>query len=128
MVNILLIEPDKVLAGKIGLYFANAKHKVLVHSDLQQAVISADKYKIAAVITEFQLAGRSGAEFLYEFRSYPDWQAVPVIIYSNLSPEELDTYSSTFDDLHIYKILSKHRTSLAELLQTVDQSLKTKVG
>ena len=80
MAKILLLEPDSVLAGNIERYFANAKHTVSVHSDPQQAVTSADSRAPDLIIAELQLAGRSGVEFLYEFRSYPEWQNIPVII------------------------------------------------
>ena len=117
MAQILLIEPDKILAGHIQAYFANADHKVAAHTDLQQAIAAVDKAKLSLVIMELQLAGRSGIEFLYEFRSYPDLQRVPVIIYSSLKQEEIAVYSNVFRDLGIDRILYKPEASLRVLLE-----------
>lgn len=127
MAQILLIEPDKILAGHIRHYFANAKYSVIPHHDLQQAIISADKHSPAAVIIELQLAGRSGIEFLYEFRSYPDWQNVPIIIYTSLKDTQLQSYARVFDDLNIQRILHKPDAGLGELLAATKGSLATAI-
>jgi DNA-binding response OmpR family regulator len=94
MANILLIESDKILASNLTQFFKRAGHYVAWHVDPQEAILTADKSQPDVVVLELLLAGRSGIEFLYEFRSYPEWQALPVIIYSNLSEEEVDTASS----------------------------------
>jgi len=123
MAQILLIEPDKILAGHIQVYFANANHTVAVHNDLQQAIVAIDKTKPEAVVLELQLAGRSGIEFLYEFRSYPDLQKVPVIVYTSLKTGEMAAYSSVLKDLGITQVLYKPDTRLGGLLQAVEACL-----
>jgi DNA-binding response OmpR family regulator len=123
MAEVLLIEPDRIIAGAVKDYFAKANHEVAVHHDLQQAVASADKQKPAVVITELQLAGRSGVEFLYEFRSYPDWQAIPVIILTTLTSEELQDYADIFKDLNVSAVLHKPHTGLARLLSETERVL-----
>jgi DNA-binding response OmpR family regulator len=125
MADILLIEPDKILAGHIQSYFANANHKVMVHHDLQQAITAIDKTKPAVVILELQLAGRSGIEFLYEFRSYPDLQSVPVIIFSGLKPDDLAAYSSVLKTLNVASTLYKPETRLSDLVAAVENCLVT---
>jgi len=121
--RILLIEPDKLLAGSLQTYFANANHTVLIYRDLQAAITAADSQKPDVVIAELQLAGRSGIEFLYEFRSYPDWQSLPVIIYTSISLEDLSAYADVFSDLNIAQVLHKSHTSLSQLLAATQQSL-----
>src|SRR6185437_3603655 len=112
MAQILLIEPDGILAGNIRDYFANVNHKVVIHNDLQLAIAAADNISPAAVILELQLAGRSGIEFLYEFRSYPDWQDLPIIIYTSLKSEELSAYKKVLQDLNVSQVLYKPETRL----------------
>ncbi|MBX4201856.1 response regulator [Candidatus Saccharibacteria bacterium] len=124
MANILLLEPDKVLAGKLKDYFAYANHSVSVHSDPQVAISQADIQEPQLVITELQLAGRSGVEFLYEFRSYPEWQDIPVIIYSNLDTKQADAYSEVFDELNVRACLYKPASGLEELLTAAESYLK----
>lgn len=122
MAHILLLEPDSLLASDTQRYFALAGHKVYIHADPQAAVAQADKQLPNVVITELQLAGRSGIEFLYEFRSYPEWQAIPVIVHSNLHHQDVQAYSAVFKDLNVHTYLHKPTTSLARLLGTVEQA------
>ena len=128
MAHILLLEPDSLLASDIKRYFALAGHKVYIHSDPQAAVARADKQLPDVVITELQLAGRSGIEFLYEFRSYPEWQAIPVVVYSNLHPEELQAYADVFKELNIYAYLHKPVAGLKQLLEAAEYSLQPVAG
>jgi DNA-binding response OmpR family regulator len=123
MPKILLIEPDKILAANIHSYFAKAGHEIIIHNDLQQAVAAADKVKPSAVIMELQLAGRSGLEFLYEFRSYPDWQELPVILHTIVKDDELATYDRVLQDLNVSRLLYKPETGLESLLLAVDEQL-----
>ena len=122
MAHILLLESDSLLATGIKRYFADANHQVYAHNDPQAAVAQADQQLPDVIITELQLAGRSGIEFLYEFRSYPEWQAVPVIVHSNLHPQDIQAYSTVFKELNIHTYLHKPTTSLARLLDSVEQA------
>lgn len=123
MAHVLILEPDRLLAGSLKAYFANGNHTVAVHGDPQQAVLAADSRRPALVISELQLAGRSGAEFLYEFRSYPDWQAIPIIVYTNLRPEQVSVYADVLAELEIAACLHKSQTGLAQLRQTAERFL-----
>jgi CheY-like chemotaxis protein len=127
MCRILLLEPDGLLAASISRYFAAAGLKVQAHSDPQAAVSRADKQLPDIVITELQLAGRSGVEFLYEFRSYPEWQTIPVIVYTSLHNQDLSAYQNVFSELNVQTCLYKPATSLEQLLQHTRQSLAVKV-
>lgn len=69
------------------------------------------------------MAGRSGMEFLYEFRSYPDWQALPVIIFTSLKSDKLSAYKKVLQDLNLSHILYKPETKLEALLQAVETCL-----
>ncbi len=123
MAHILLLEPDSLLAGSLSQFFANANHSVSVHSDPQAAVTAADSQKPDIIITELQLAGRSGVEFLYEFRSYPDWQAIPIIVFTNLHPEQTKIYQEVLNELGISGCLHKTGSGLPELLKLVHSYL-----
>ncbi len=121
MAHILLLEPDALIAGSIKSYFANAEHSVTVHSDPQSAVSSADAKRPNLVITELQLAARSGVEFLYEFRSYPDWQDIPVIIYTDLLRQQVELYNESLTELNVKACLHKNTSGLAVLLNSAQQ-------
>jgi DNA-binding response OmpR family regulator len=127
MANILLIESDKILAGNIIKAFKNAKHSVDWQVDPQVALNSADSQLPQAIILDLVLANRSGVEFLYEFRSYPDWQNIPVILFSSLSPDELTESAGGFEHLNITTYHYKPNTSLVDLAATFEKSLQVAV-
>jgi CheY-like chemotaxis protein len=122
MMHVLLLEPDSLLAADIKRFFSIGNHQVYAHSDPQAAVAQADKQLPDVIVTELQLAGRSGIEFLYEFRSYPEWQTVPVIVHSNLHQQDVAAYSEVFKELNIHAYLHKPTTSLKQLLECVQKT------
>ncbi|HEX7368327.1 MAG TPA: hypothetical protein VF261_01570, partial [Candidatus Saccharimonadales bacterium] len=80
------------------------------------------------VILEMQLVSHSGVEFLYEFRSYPEWQRVPVLVHSVVPPGEFQGSRQLLcEHLGVERYLYKPRTSLAKLLRTVDEFASIKV-
>lgn len=80
MSRVLLIEPNRLLAKIYLEALSNAGHEVQVCATAQTAVFCADEQTPDVVILELQLVGHSGIEFLYEFRSYPEWQHIPAVI------------------------------------------------
>lgn len=63
-------------------------HTVQVCSSAQTAIFCADDTRPDVVLLELQLVSHSGIEFLYEFRSYPDWHDVPVVITTSVPAGE----------------------------------------
>ena len=120
--NILLIEPDKVLAKTYSRLLKGRGDRVAVANTAQQAVIKADNSKPDLVILELQLVSHSGIEFLYEFRSYPDWQKIPVIINSSVPAIEfIGSSNGLSGELSITRYLYKPNTSLRQLLRAVEE-------
>jgi DNA-binding response OmpR family regulator len=75
MANILLIETDRLLAKNLSKYLTKFGHEVSWHVEPQAAMDSADQKCPDVIVLDLLLANsRSGIEFLYEFRSYPEWQ------------------------------------------------------
>lgn len=122
MANILLIEPDRLLADTYRQSLETAKHNVLMCSSAQSAIFAADTIKPDAVVLELQLIDHSGIEFLYEFRSYPEWQAIPVIVLTQVPPMEFNgSRALLVDELGVVDYLYKPQTTLAELIEVVNQ-------
>jgi two-component system response regulator BaeR len=124
MAQILLIESDKIIASNVMRVLSRAGHAVDWQVDPQRAVDSAEAKLPDVIILDMVLAGRAGVEFLYEFRSYPDWQSTPVVVFSSLSADELQTTQSGLEHLDIFAYHHKPNTSLAELVRTVEQLLQ----
>ncbi len=123
MSQVLLLEADHLVAKNIIKVLKRAGHRVDWQVEPQAATDSADALRPDLVILDLVLAGRGGIEFLYEFRSYPEWQTVPVILYSNVAREELgDTYDE-LNQLGIQAYLHKPVASISELLKAVRSAL-----
>jgi len=122
MAEILLVEPDRRLASTYAKALQAAGHHVTAVPSAQTAIMAADAVLPDLVILELQLVEHSGIEFLYEFRSYPDWQAVPIIIQSQVPPAEFsDNWQLLQDELGVQAYLYKPRTSLRRLLAQVQE-------
>lgn len=120
--NILLIEPDRVLARTYGQALTAAGHHVTGVPTAQAAISAADDHRPDAVLLELQLVEHSGIEFLYEFRSYPEWQDIPVIIHSTVPPAEFQASQTILQhELHVTAYLYKPRTSLQRLIRSLDE-------
>ena len=118
--HILLIEPDKILAGTFCQAFRAKQHTVAVAHSAQSAVLAADKQQPDLVVLELQLIEHSGIEFLYEFRSYNDWQAIPVIILSQVPPGEFSTsWPLLKRELGVNRYFYKPHTNLLHLLSII---------
>lgn len=125
MAHVILIEPDKLLAINVATALKRRGHSVDWQVEPQAATDSADKRHPDIVILDLLLAGRSGVEFLYELRSYPEWLELPVVIFSDVSPAELGASVGGFDQLNISAFHHKAVTSLAQLTDTVELLLQT---
>jgi CheY-like chemotaxis protein len=124
MAHILLIEPDRILADVCRLGLESCGHRVVMCASAQSAIFAADTQQPDLVILELQLIEHSGIEFLYEFRSYPEWQNIPVLIHSNVPSQEFASSLQTLKaQLGVEEYQYKPTTSLRTLLQTVNQQL-----
>jgi len=121
--RVLLLESDRQLAKCIKAFMATAGYSTNAYTDPQAAILAADNNWPDLIILDLQLAGRSGIEFLYELRSYPEWQTIPVIITGRLSHQELTAYSDSFKQLNVGAYLHRPAMSLAGLLQQVRELL-----
>jgi DNA-binding response OmpR family regulator len=122
--RILLLEADHMLASNFCGYLKNLGHEVIWELDPQAAIEVADKKQLDAIIVDLLLATRSGIEFLYEFRSYPEWQKLPVIIFSNIVAEEMNACLKAFEHLNIAAYHYKPTTTLAQLGKSLERALQ----
>ncbi len=124
MSRILLIESDRLIAANVIKVLKKAGYEVDWQVDPQSALDIADNELPSVIIIDLVLAGHGGIEFLYEFRSYPDWQEIPVVVFSSLSAEELKEALVGFDHLNVTNYHYKPNTTLAELTRTVGRILQ----
>lgn len=119
--HILLIEPDSMQARVYTAALERTGHVVAHAPGAQSAVQVADEHTPEVVVLEMQLPGHNGVEFLYEFRSYPEWLHVPVIIHSFIPPHELSFAAALQAELGVRCVLHKPATTLADLCAAVQE-------
>jgi DNA-binding response OmpR family regulator len=120
MANILLVEPDHMLAQTYIGALELAGHSVQVSPTAQSALEVADEVRPDVVLLELQLVAHSGVEFLYEFRSYADWQEVPIVIVSKVPPAEFNQSARMLkEQLGVTTYCYKPQTDLKQLLRVV---------
>lgn len=122
MARILLIEPDRQLADIYAQALRVDAHTVQTCATAQQAIHGTDEQQPDVIILELQLVEHSGIEFLYELRSYPEWQAIPVLIHTHVPPGEFaDNWQLCKEQLNVTNFLYKPHTSLAALRRAVTE-------
>lgn len=122
MSHILLIESNTVLADLYTQALQHHGHSVACASGAQAAIDAADAQQPELVILELYLPEHSGLEFLHEFRSYPEWQDVPVVVHTALPPNRLGAATEALRrDFGVCEVLYKPRTTLQVLARIVRQ-------
>ncbi|MCA9333221.1 response regulator [Candidatus Saccharibacteria bacterium] len=123
--NILLIEPDIVLNRIYIEALKRKSHNATAAYGAEDALLKLDEATKDLIVMEVQLANHNGIELIYEFRSYPEWQDIPLILHTVLNRSSLSLSDSTVKDLNIVDILYKPKTSLDQLLNSVDNLTKS---
>lgn len=120
MSNVLLIEPNPVLAHTYTQVLQHAGHTVTTVMSAQGAVEAADQQAPDVVVLELQLPVHGGIEFLHEFRSYDEWQQIPIVLHTYTPAQTLAPVQEALQQtLGVRAFLYKPQTSLQQLTQTV---------
>ena len=122
--RIILIEPDAVLAQTYQAALSRAGWIVDWAPSAQVAIDYADEHKPDLVVLELQLVSHSGIEFLYEFRSYPEWSNVPVIVHSLVPPQSIAGYDILCKQLGVLGYYYKPNTRIVQLVSAIKQHMQ----
>jgi DNA-binding response OmpR family regulator len=120
MKNILFLEPNKILGDTYFKFFSAKGFSVRIVSSAQDAITISDELTPDLVIIEIQLKKHNGIDFIYEFRSYPDWQSVPIIIQSMVPPREFPIDKKFWKNLNVVNYFYKPKMKLSNLLNEVN--------
>jgi CheY-like chemotaxis protein len=125
MANVLLLEPDRVLARTYAQALEHVGYTVTTCQAGQEAIQLLEDFSADVVVLELQLTGHGGIEFLHELRSYPEWQTLPVVINTNLTPQAIAPLRAALQrDAGVTACLYKPRTSLQQLVRAVNDQLR----
>lgn len=111
--QVLLIESDPVLAKSIAAYMFTKQVDILVSADAQDAILACDTKRPDVIVLDMALTGHSGIEFLHEFRSYHDWQHIPVLLWSMQYVTTQQKHA--LQQLGVSAVLYKPKTTLQQL-------------
>jgi DNA-binding response OmpR family regulator len=117
--DVLIIEPDHILAREIKRAFITAGFKVQISTGAQEAIGTIDKKIPDAIVLELQLASHSGVEFLHEFRSYEDWASIPIFIYSRVPEYALGADQKTWNSYGVARYFYKPKTTFNQLIGAI---------
>jgi two-component SAPR family response regulator len=116
---VIIIEPDHIVAKEMTRVFNDNGIKVKICPEAQTAISEIDSNKPSAIILELQLSGHSGVEFLHEFRSYEDWDNIPIFIYSRVPEYAIGLDQKIWDSYGVKRFFYKPKTSLNQLVGVV---------
>jgi DNA-binding response OmpR family regulator len=121
MAKIILLEPNTLLGKAYTGALEQKNHNVVWCPNAQQAIHQTDKHSPDLIITELQLATHNGIEFLYELRSYSDWQKIPVVVLSHVA--QTNAGLKLWENLNIAAYLYKPLAKLRDITATIDHIL-----
>lgn len=126
--NLLLIEPDKLLAASLKLALDQAGWQVSCARSAQAAISVLDQAEADVILLEPQLGLHNGIEFLYELRSYADWQEIPIIIHSANRAILDQEFAEAWRQLGVSTLLYKPTTTTGQLIKAVQATSHVLAG
>ncbi len=121
--DLLIIEPHQELAAVMAEYAESRGLTCEIADSAQEAVRLADDKNPKMIILEPIMPKHNGVEFIHEFRSYPDWLDIPIILYTNISRDELQLTNPMLQEIGIKTHFYKPTTSFEELINGVESQL-----
>lgn len=125
--TVTIIEPDALLASQYRAAFDNQNVLTKWYQSADTAMAEINGKTTSLIILEIQLPNHSGIEFLNELRSYKDLMAIPVILLTFVSINELGLTSSMQKLLNIDSYLYKPRTSLDKLVSITKDTIEAQI-
>lgn len=125
MAHIIVVEADRTLGRLYQQAISDDGHTVQLLHDAQAAISAIDEQRPALIVLDIMLGEHNGVEFLYELRSYPEWDGIPVILHTVVPSSHPGLGHYWWSQLGIVSYLYKPNTSLQQLRQAVSRQLAT---
>jgi replicative DNA helicase len=91
----------------------------------QQAIAAADSQKPDVVVLALEMARHNSIEFLYEFKSYSEWQNVPVLLLVPRLNHDIADNPSIRNNLGVCEVLIRSQLTLRRLCDAVARAGQT---
>ena len=124
--NIMLVEPDPMMASLVEEFLSSQGYSVSLVSSAQDAVDWLDKKNrhCDLIILEPILPNNSGIELIHELRSYEDWIDIPIVIHSRIDFETVFDRNSLKNDYGVNELIKKGSDSLRNLEISINATRK----
>lgn len=122
--NVLIIEPDKRLAANYRAAVQAAGFSARLAHSAQEAISMADEQTPDIIVVELQMKSHNGMEFMYELRSYHDWQHIPIVVQSFVPSIHFTTDETLLAKLGVREYLYKPEVTLEHLVKALRRTLE----
>ena len=122
MAVVLLIEDDHDLAQLYRLQL-EPEHTVMYAHEAQAAFDVLADNPVDVIVLDLLLPETNGVAILQELRGYGDWRRIPVIILSNLLPDEIGLSEKIQRQFGIKAVLEKMYLRPGDLNAAVNEVL-----
>jgi len=120
--SVMVIEPS--MHTRTVLLETLHAYDVLLAVDAEAAIhMLSDNPQCKVVIVDISLAGHSGFEFLYELRTYRDWDDISAIVYSSIELDHDILQSRAWQKLMVFRYFYKPQARLDELAAAVEAAI-----
>lgn len=123
MKHVLVLEPDVILGTLLKAEAIKRGYSADWKKTAEAAVHAADLKRPDVVIMELQISKHNGIEFLYEFKSYTEWLAVPIVIYTHLPSIEMASIFKVSTQLQIVAVYHKSHCSVEQLYDSIGKEV-----
>ncbi|HCR56113.1 TPA: response regulator [Candidatus Saccharibacteria bacterium] len=120
MTKIAIIEDDPVIHQMYRMKFEAAGFEVQLAGDGEQGVALVESFQPDIILLDVQMPHKNGVEALTEIRDAEWGKSIPVIILTNLGPEEAP---KQLKSLGIHSYIVKAAVTPSQVVDKVKQAL-----
>lgn len=125
--RILFVEDDIDVGTMYATQLILEENDVTHARTAQEALDLLDESEYDTIVLDMLLPGSNGIAVLQELRSYRDWRRIPVIVLSNMTPDDLQITEEQLVELGVVEYLVKMDTTpqdLAIAIESVAQGME----
>lgn len=118
--KILFVEDDQDVSQMYGTQLRLDAHEITEARTAQEAVDTLDEAGFDALVLDILLPGSNGIAVLNELQGQEDWRDIPVIILSNVTPDDLAVDADHLHRLGVREYLIKMETTPQDLSAAIN--------
>lgn len=118
--KILFVEDDVDVGTMYATQLILEENDVQHVRTAQEALDALDEDEYDLIILDMLLPGSNGIAVLQELRSYRDWRSIPVVVLSNVTPDDLEVTDRHLKELGVSDYLVKMDTTPQDLAVAVN--------